>query len=111
MPNKIVRLTYKQINEKLKESDRFYSIKWKKYYRVRLYIGDKQNLKFKVVDDNNSTVRRGEGYTNMNVLRRVTRRAMIELGVPFESEVGRKDRTFGLCKKGYTQKEHRKNRR
>lgn len=42
-------------------------------------------------------------YTNMNVLKRNARAKLEKLGVRLKTEV--RDRTFGLCKKGTTQKQ------
>lgn len=46
----------------------------------------------------------GENINNLNVLKRVAKRKLMDLGVNFNSEY--RDRTFGLCNKGYTQEKH-----
>ena len=42
-------------------------------------------------------------YTNLNVLKRKAREEIERFGVPLNKEV--RSRSFGLCKKGYTQED------
>ena len=43
-------------------------------------------------------------YTNLNVLKRTARAKLEKLGVSLKREI--RDRQFGICKKGYSQKDH-----
>lgn len=45
-----------------------------------------------------------QNYTNLNVLKRVARKYLEYLGVSLVSEV--RNRNFGRCEKGYSQREH-----
>lgn len=105
------RIKYKPKDEDgfVLESQFFYSPKWDAHYRIRLYMEDPNNMGYKVLDKDNEAKRKKFGYTNKNVLKRFARYAIMSLGVPFEHEHGKRNRTFGLCQKGYTQKEHRQN--
>ena len=47
---------------------------------------------------------KSKNYGNLNVLKRTARAKLEDLGVNLSRES--RDRTFGLCKEGYTQKIH-----
>lgn len=71
-------------------------------YIVRLDLNNNtyeiKNIKSEII------YRGGERVNNINVLKRQVRRRLSELGVNLTSE--RRNRTFGLCRKGYSQKKH-----
>lgn len=71
-------------------------------YKVRLDLNEFtyeiKNLRSEMI------FRGGENITNLNVLKRAAKRRLEDLGVVFETE--QRDRTFGLCRKGYNQKKH-----
>lgn len=83
---------------------------------VQAFVSQKTGAKYKVVLDLNEMVYKirnertkqfvvkSKSYGNMNVLKDRARKHLEELGVQLDRES--RDRTFGLCKKGYTQKEH-----
>lgn len=48
----------------------------------------------------------GQGINNLNVLKRKVKKHLQNLGVNFSKES--RQRTFGVCDKGYTQSEHLK---
>lgn len=104
-----IHYNWKDEDETILESPFYYSSKWKVYYRIRLYMKDPGNMGYRILNKINQTIRSKFGYTNKNVLKRFARRDIMALGVKFVQEHGNRNRTFGLCKKGYTQKEHRKN--
>lgn len=43
--------------------------------------------------------------TNLNVLKKAAKRELIRLGCSFKLEI--RNRSFGLCEKGYTQQKHK----
>ncbi len=49
-------------------------------------------------------IKKSHAYGNLNVLKRSARAALEKLGVKLSKEV--RNRTFGLCEKGFTQKKH-----
>jgi hypothetical protein len=49
---------------------------------------------------------KSRNYTNINVLKRTARARLEKLGVVLKREV--RNRTFGVCAKGYSQKDHEK---
>ena len=75
-------------------------------YIVRLdlnnYTYEIKNIKKEVI------YRGGEKINNLNVLKRQARKRLTDLGVILNSED--RDRSFGMCKKGYTQKKHVENK-
>lgn len=72
-------------------------------YKVFLDLND---FTFKIRNENTKTftVKGGEDINNLNVLKRAAKRHLAKLGVEFNDE--NRQRTFGICDKGYTQKAH-----
>lgn len=62
---------------------------------MQYYIRNERNKEF---------IYKSKSYTNMNVLKRTARARLEKLGVELKREV--RDRQFGVCKKGYSQKDH-----
>lgn len=83
---------------------------------INEYVSQRTGARYKVVLDLNVMVFKirnernkefsfkSKAYGNINVLKRNARARLGELGVPLTREV--RDRTFGVCKKGYSQKKH-----
>ena len=71
-------------------------------YRVVLNLDDMEyyirNERTKV------NIYKSRTYTNINVLKRTARAKLEKLGVELKREI--RDRQFGICKKGYSQKDH-----
>lgn len=60
---------------------------------------------YKIKNINSENVHRGgENITNLNVLKRTVKARLERMGVRFSEE--ERERTFGLCPKGYSQKQH-----
>ena len=74
-------------------------------YYIKL---DTKELTYEILHVKSSQIIRtgGKSVNNMNVLKRNIKKDLIELGVPLGTEI--RDRTFGVCKKGYTQDKHEK---
>lgn len=71
-------------------------------YEVRL---DLNNYTYEIKNINREVIYRGgENINNLNVLKREARKRLQKLGVKLTKE--NRDRSFGLCKKGYNQKKH-----
>jgi hypothetical protein len=71
-------------------------------YKVRL---DLNEMIYEIKNLSSEKVYRGgEKVKNLNVLKRNAKKRLEGLGVDLGVE--RRDRTFGLCKKGYTQEKH-----
>jgi hypothetical protein len=71
-------------------------------YTVKLDI---KNKKYTIIHKESRHYYAGpDNINNLNVLKRNVKKRLINMGVDFEPE--RRDRTFGLCKKGYNQEEH-----
>lgn len=99
------RIRYKQIKNKenLYESIKtFISKSTGAIYRVRIDLDKKQ------YEIRNLTSFRayygGENINNLNVLKRKAKAHLESLGVVFSIE--ERNRTFGLCRKGYTQNKY-----
>ena len=74
-------------------------------YRVVL---DYKEMQYKIRNERTKEfVVKSKNYGNMNVLKRTAREHLSKLGVRMESES--RDRSFGLCPKGYSQKKHEVN--
>lgn len=73
--------------------------------RYKVFI-NLNNFSFRIRNENSktNTVIKEGGITNLNVLKRAAKRSLEKLGVKFEDES--RNRTFGLCEKGYNQKKH-----
>jgi hypothetical protein len=73
--------------------------------RYKVFI-DLNNLTFRIRNENTktNTVMGGEHINNLNVLKRTVKKHLERLGVDFSDEI--RNRTFGRCDKGYTQKQH-----
>lgn len=66
---------------------------------------DLENVTYKIKNINSENVHRGgENINNLNVLKRSVKARLEGMGVLFEDE--ERDRTFGRCDKGYSQKLH-----
>lgn len=64
---------------------------------------DLENVTYKIKNINSENVHRGgENINNLNVLKRSVKSRLEGMGVVFEEE--ERDRTFGRCPKGMTQK-------
>lgn len=71
-------------------------------YKVRL---DLNNNTYEIKNLSSEFIfRGGDSINNINVLKRAAKKRLEELGVSFQRE--ERDRTFGLCNKGYNQKKH-----
>jgi len=57
--------------------------------------------------ENNQPVKKGgEKINNLNVLKRNVKKDLSKLGVKFDADI--RDRSFGICEKGYNQEIHTK---
>lgn len=66
---------------------------------------DLENVTYKIKNINSENVHRGgENINNLNVLKRSVKSRLEGMGVKFQDE--ERDRTFGRCPKGYSQKKH-----
>lgn len=66
---------------------------------------DLENVTYKIKNINSENVHRGgENINNLNVLKRNVKSRLEGMGVVFGEE--ERDRTFGRCPKGYSQKIH-----
>lgn len=66
---------------------------------------DLENVTYKIKNINSENVHRGgENINNLNVLKRSVKSRLEGMGVKFAEE--ERDRTFGRCPKGYSQKLH-----
>ena len=66
---------------------------------------DLENVTYKIKNINSENIHRGgENINNLNVLKRSVKSRLEGMGVVFEDE--ERDRTFGRCTKGYSQKIH-----
>lgn len=66
---------------------------------------DLNNITYKIKNINSENVHRGgENINNLNVLKRSVKSRLESMGVCFDDED--RDRTFGRCPKGYSQKLH-----
>jgi hypothetical protein len=75
-------------------------------YLVRL---DFNTMQYEVKNINSEVIYRPKkSVNNMNVLKRNAKKKLESLGVEFNSED--RNRTFGRCEKGYTQKQHLEDR-
>ncbi len=87
---------------------------------VQKFTSNSTGAKYKVVldfNDNTFKIRnertkefiyKSKSYGNINVLKRNARKRLEKLGVSLDRAA--RDRTFGVCKKGYTQEEHETDR-
>lgn len=100
---KAFRIRYQDYKEeKVISKKTFTSSRTGASYRVVL---DFKEMKFFVRNERNKEfVIKSKQYGNMNVLKRNAKEAIIKLGVPLGKEI--RDRTFGMCPKGYSQKKH-----
>lgn len=66
---------------------------------------DLDNVTYKIKNIRSENIHTGgENINNLNVLKRTVKSRLEKMGVSFEDE--ERDRTFGRCNKGYTQKIH-----
>lgn len=71
-------------------------------YRIIL---DFDEMKFYIRNERTKEfVQKSKAYKNLNVLKRTARSELERFGVNLKREV--RDRTFGRCPKGYSQKKH-----
>ena len=71
-------------------------------YLVRL---DFNTMEYEIKNINSEVIYRPKkSVNNTNVLKRNAKKRLEDLGVDFNSED--RNRTFGVCEKGYTQKKH-----
>lgn len=74
-------------------------------YRVLL---DMENKTYNIRNERTKEfIYKSKSYGNLNVLKRNARNQLEKLGVELNKEV--RDRTFGICPKGYTQDKHENN--
>jgi hypothetical protein len=74
-------------------------------YRIVLRNEDKDDMQFFIRNERTKEyVYKSRIHTNLNVLKREARSRLEEFGVELKKEI--RDRTFGLCEVGKTQKEH-----
>ena len=83
---------------------------------IKAYTSDSTGARYRIILDfdemkyyirNERTkefVFKSKSYKNLNVLKRLAREELERFGVSLKKEV--RDRTFGLCSKGYTQTKH-----
>ena len=99
------RISYKKTNDpSIKVSKHLINKNGVAYY-VKLNI-DTVSYEILHVKTRKTVRKAGANINNMNVLKRNIKKDLIELGIPLKTEI--RDRTFGICKKGYTQNEHDK---
>lgn len=72
-------------------------------YKVFIDLNEKSYRIRNELSKTNTTIRVG-GITNLNFLKKAAKKSLEKLGVRFVDES--RDRTFGLCDKGYNQKLH-----
>jgi hypothetical protein len=97
------RIRYKETREKgIQESTRTFKSKRGVPYKVRLNLND-MTYAIKNLNSEN-LIKGGENINNLNVLKQAARERLEGLGVELATES--RDRTFGLCKKGYNQDLH-----
>ena len=66
---------------------------------------DLKEVTYKIKNINSENIHRGgENINNLNVLKRSVKTRLEGMGVKFQDE--ERDRTFGICSKGYSQKKH-----
>jgi len=68
------------------------------------------NFSYRIRNEHNklNIIKKEKGINNLNVLKRAAKRDLESLGVRFNDES--RNRTFGLCEKGYNQKKHVNNK-
>lgn len=72
-------------------------------YKIEIHLN---TMSYRIVNQQNGEAEVSTGkYTNYNVLLKKAKERVYELGVDMPQEV--RNRTFGLCPKGYTQKDER----
>lgn len=77
-------------------------------YRVILNLQDPDNLEYYIRNERTKQyVFKSGQYTNLNVLKRKAREELERFGVPLDKES--RQRSFGLCEKGYSQKDWENN--
>ena len=98
------RIRYKKTNDDgiLKSVRDFTNRNGISYY-VKLNTNDRTfEIRYK---ENQQLVKGGgKNINNLNVLKRTIKKELKGLGVEFGEDV--RDRSFGLCQKGYTQEKH-----
>lgn len=99
-----IRYVEHRYKENCKISGRSYtSSKNGATYRVIL---DLDNMQYYIRNERNKEyVFKSKQYTNMNVLKRNARAELERFGVDLTTEI--RDRSFGICPKGYSEKKHK----
>jgi hypothetical protein len=108
MKTKVQRIRYKDHPDKenVKVSNVLVTKRGARY-KVEIHIND---MFYRIININNGKAEVStEKYTNYNVLLRKAKERMYELGLDMPQEM--RNRTFGLCPTGYTQKQERENRK
>lgn len=98
------RIRYKQTKEEniVISNKTFTSVTTGAQYKVLL---DLENITYKIKNINSENCYYGgDNINNLNVLKRNVKSRLERMGVNFEDEV--RDRTFGICPKGYSQNIH-----
>lgn len=76
-------------------------------YKVEIHLN---TMSYRIVNlQNGEAILSEDKYTNYNVLLKKAKERVYQLGVDMPQEV--RNRTFGLCPKGYTQKKEREVRK
>lgn len=88
------------------------------YKSKQIFVSATTGARYKVVIDTNNKIYKimnvlkqmtiaegGEKINNINVLKDAAKKRLQKLGVRFEDEM--RNRTFGLCEKGYSQEKHK----
>ena len=105
---KYKRITYVEHPRKegfLKSSHDLISARTGAEYEVQI---DTINKVFHIKNTKSESIIHSSNHrkiNNRNVLLRYIKKELIRLGVAFETEL--RDRTFGRCEKGYSQKKHK----
>lgn len=96
------RIRYRKVSDYIFESD-IYTAKNDVTYFIRL---DVKNMLYFIKNTNTGNLIKSQStVSNLNVLKRNARARLVGLGVNLSNEV--RDRTFGLCDKGYNQSKHK----
>lgn len=95
------RIRYQKSSDNVLSSIRtFISDKTGAEYRVFIHLDKVEYIIQNIKDQRNYYG--GENVNNMNVLKRNIKKRLEGMGVSFDTEY--RERTFGLCEKGHTQK-------
>lgn len=98
------RIRYKETSSGIFESLKVYKSERGVPYLVRLNLNEMTYVIKNLYSEH--LIKGGSPVNNLNVLKRNARDHLVSLGVDMKTET--RDRTFGLCPKGYTQDIHEK---